>query len=38
MEDAGALYDSGPHGEGGIFQSADGSQLALRSIASFFAA
>ncbi len=38
MEDTGVLYDSGTHGEGGICQSADGSQLALRSVASFFAA
>lgn len=38
MEDTGVLYDSGTHGEGDICQSADGSQLALRSMASFFAA
>ncbi len=38
MEDNGVLYDSGTHGEGDICQSADGSQLALRSMASFFAA
>lgn len=38
MEDAGAIDDSGTHGEGGICQSADGCQLALRSMASFFAA